>query len=173
VAQSAGIGHGTSFTVRLPRIAAPAVTTTTTGGETMPFAADGRELVGMAILLVDDDVDAGGAVAQLLTLEGAAVTLAHSVADAVRALTAQAFDVAVSDIAMPEQDGFDFLRAVRRHRPELPVIALTAFASDRDRQRVLAAGFQGFLSKPVEAMRLYDALRQAVRQARRRQSARA
>ena len=105
--------------------------------------------------------------------DGERVSLPAQVADAVRALTAQAFDVAVSDIAMPEQDGFDFLRAVRRHSPELPVIALTAFASDRDRQRVLAAGFQGFLSKPVEAMRLYDALRRAVRQARRRQSARA
>ena len=115
----------------------------------------------------------GGAIAQLLTLEGAEVTLTHSVTEAVQALVAKEFDVAVSDIAMPEQDGFDFLRAVRRHRPALPVIALTAYASDRDRQRVLTAGFQGFLSKPVDAMKLYSTLREAVRRARRKHMARA
>jgi CheY-like chemotaxis protein len=74
---------------------------------------------------------------------------------------------------MPEQDGFDFLRAVRRHRPALPVLALTAFASDRDRQRVLAAGFHGFLSKPVDAIKLNDTIRAALARAERQNAARA
>ena len=57
------------------------------------------------------------------------------------------------------QAGFDMLHAVRRHRPSLPVIALTAYASDRDRQRVLAAGFHGFISKPVDAAKLTETIR--------------
>jgi signal transduction histidine kinase/CheY-like chemotaxis protein len=169
-ASSAGLGQGTTFTVTLPRIAAPVSAPPQAGGDTLASANDGRELTGIRMLLVDDDVDAGGAIAELLSLEGAVVTLAHSVAQATAALTAQDFDLAISDIAMPEQDGFDFLRAARRHRPSLPVIALTAFASDRDRQRVLAAGFNGFLSKPIEALRLYDTIRAAVARAARQRA---
>lgn len=166
-AASAGLGQGSTFAVTLPRIPAPAAAPAPGPQDTLARADDGRELLGVRVLLVDDDVDAGGAIAQLLALEGAEVTFVNSVKEAVHELSAQEFDVAVSDIAMPEQDGFDFLRAARRHRPTLPVIALTAFASDRDRQRVLAAGFHGFLSKPIEAVKLYDTVRvTAVRGAR-------
>jgi signal transduction histidine kinase/ActR/RegA family two-component response regulator len=156
-ATSEGIGRGSVFTVTLPRIAAPAAAAERgyMGPATLPITA----LTGVRVLLVDDDVDAGGAVAQLLMLGGASVTLVHNVADAVRTLHQETFDIAISDIAMPEQDGFDLLRAVRRHRPALPVIALTAYASDRDRQRVLAAGFDAFLSKPVAAPELTEGIR--------------
>jgi CheY-like chemotaxis protein/two-component sensor histidine kinase len=166
-AGSAGLGQGATFTVTLPRIAAPIGQVQTTGADTLAAASNGRELPELRILLVDDDSDAGGAIAELLSLEGANVTVAQSVAEATRALAQHDFDVALSDIAMPEQDGFDFLRAARRHRAALPVIALTAFASDRDRQRVLAAGFDGFLSKPIEALKLNDTIRVVVARAAR------
>jgi CheY-like chemotaxis protein len=71
--------------------------------------------------------------------------------DAVRCLEDTTFDVLVSDIAMPGRDGFDLIRHVRAHVDGLPAIALTAFASDGDRQRALAAGFQAHLTKPVSA----------------------
>ena len=169
-ASSPGLGKGSTFTVTLPRIAAPISTPAPVTGDTLVSANDGRELTGIRILLVDDDVDAGGAVAELLSLEGAAVTLTHSVAQATTALARADYDIAISDIAMPEQDGFDFLRAARRHRPSLPVVALTAFASDRDRQRVLAAGFDGFLSKPIEALQLNDTIRATVARAARQRA---
>jgi CheY-like chemotaxis protein len=172
-AASPGLRLGSTFTVTLPRIAAPVGATTAPHPDTLVRGSDGRELPGVRVLLVDDDADAGGAIAQLLSLEGAAVTFVNGVTEAVRALSEHEFDVAVSDIAMPEQDGFDFLRAVRRHRPALPVLALTAFASDRDRQRILAAGFQGFLSKPVDAIKLNDTIRRAVARAGRRSAERA
>ena len=78
-----------------------------------------------------------GAAADGIPLETISVTVSDAATG--RELARHQFDIAVSDIAMPEQDGFDFLRAARRHRPTLPVVALTAFASERDRQRVLAA----------------------------------
>jgi len=172
-AHSGGLDQGAIFTVTLPRIPPPAAAVIVPHSDTLVRPDDGRELVDVRLLLVDDDVDAGGAIAQLLGLEGAIVTFVNGVKDAVRALAQQEFDIAVSDIAMPEQDGFDFLRAARRHRPALPVIALTAFASDRDRQRVLAAGFQAFLSKPVDAIKLNEAIRTAIARAGRRHAARA
>jgi signal transduction histidine kinase/ActR/RegA family two-component response regulator len=172
-AASDGLGHGSTFTVTLPRMPAPADAVAPATHDTLTRAEDGRELSDIRVLLVDDDVDAGGAIAQLLSLEGAAVTFVNSVKEAVRMLGQQDFDVAVSDIAMPEQDGFDFLRAARRHRPHLPVLALTAFASDRDRQRVLAAGFSGFLSKPIDAIKLYDTVRVAAARGARPQPERA
>ncbi|HET9024363.1 MAG TPA: ATP-binding protein, partial [Burkholderiaceae bacterium] len=173
IAASPGLGQGATFTVTLPRIPAPAGATPPAPRDTLARVDDGRELLDLRVLLVDDDVDAGGAVAQLLSLEGADVTFVNSVTEAVRVLLRQDFDIAVSDIAMPEQDGFDFLRAARRHRPSLPVLALTAFASDRDRQRVLAAGFHGFLSKPIDAIKLNDTIRSTVARAARQQAARA
>ena len=169
-ASSPGLGQGTTFTVTLPRIAAPVSVPPARAGDTLVGTGDGRELPGVRILLVDDDVDAGSAVAELLSLEGAVVTLAHSVAQATAALAQRDFDVAISDIAMPEQDGFDFLRAARRQRPSLPVIALTAYATERDRQRVLAAGFNGFLSKPIESLQLNDTIRATVARASRQRA---
>lgn len=78
---------------------------------------------------------------------------AATAAEGVALLGSQAFDVLLSDTGVPDEDGFTFIRRVRTRRPveggRIPAAAITAFARPNDRDRVLAAGFQGFLSKPV------------------------
>jgi signal transduction histidine kinase/ActR/RegA family two-component response regulator len=159
-AASEGPGRGSTFSVSLPCGAEPQVSP-------LPARAQQRDgLVGARVLLVDDDADAGSAVAQLLSLQGAEVTLANSVREAMAHFETGHFDIALSDIAMPEQDGFDLLRAARRYDPKLPVVALTAYAAERDRQRAHSAGFDGFLPKPVDP----DALQPVIDEARRRRA---
>jgi CheY-like chemotaxis protein len=104
--------------------------------------------------VVDDQEDTCTLFNQVLSERGAVVTTARSVEEAVRRLEAADFDVLVSDIAMPLRDGFELIRHVRARSDGLPAIALTAFASADDRERVLAAGFQAHLTKPVAAEHL-------------------
>jgi signal transduction histidine kinase/ActR/RegA family two-component response regulator len=143
-AASGGLGCGAEFTVRLPLVDAPALT------EGARVATASARLADVAVLLVDDEVDAGSAIAQLLLLHGADVTFVHSAREALAALDAGRFDIVLSDIAMPEQDGVDLLRELRVRGHRLPVIAVTAFATGADRQRVTAAGFDQILTKPID-----------------------
>jgi CheY-like chemotaxis protein len=111
------------------------------------------------VLVVDDQEDACALFDHVLTDRGAEVVTARSVDDAIRCLEDTTFDVLVSDIAMPLRDGFELIRHVLEHVDGLPAIALTAFASDVDRQRALAAGFQAHLTKPVSAEQLVRTVR--------------
>ncbi len=110
-------------------------------------------LAGLRVLAVDDDRDTLDVVAELLSLRGAEVVPAASAAEALKALERFDPDVLVSDIGMPERDGYDLIRDIRslgRGPAELPAVAVTAFASPEDRRRALAAGFQVHLPKPVD-----------------------
>ena len=75
-------------------------------------------------------------------------------------------DIVISDLAMPEQDGYDLLRQVQTHFRNLPVMALTAHARAEDQERALAAGFKTYLSKPVEPIRLAKAVAVVLRRQR-------
>ena len=90
------------------------------------------------------------------------VRSAGSAEEALATLTEFAPDILLSDIAMPGEDGYSLIRRVRALGAEqggnVPAIALTALAGENDRQRVLAAGFQGYLSKPVDLDHLAEAL---------------
>jgi PAS domain S-box-containing protein len=155
-ADSAGEGCGATFIVDLP---IRAVHVDEGAGD--PFAADvtptpdamSVRLDGLRVLIVDDAPDARRLLVKVLGEAGAVVIAASSVAEALEALATMNPQVLVSDIAMPGQDGFDLIRQVREMGltfKELPAVALTAFAHKEDRRRVLRAGYQVHVTKPVD-----------------------
>jgi signal transduction histidine kinase/PAS domain-containing protein/ActR/RegA family two-component response regulator len=156
---SPGEGQGASFTVRLP------LTVSHEGGGPsrhvgQTAAADYRfsDLSGIKVLVVDDQADARDLIRRVLTECGADVATAASVDEALAAITETGPDVLVSDIGMPDVDGYELLRRVRALGPAsgggVPAIALTAFSRSDDRTRALRAGFLAHVSKPVEPSEL-------------------
>src|SRR5215204_384631 len=110
-------------------------------------------LGGIRVLVVNDQPDGLEMIEHALTHEGAVVQTATSAETAAAALDRQPFDVVVTDVAMPEADGFTLMRRVQSGSPavrDVPGIAVTAYAGPGDRERVAAGGFQGFLTKPIE-----------------------
>jgi CheY-like chemotaxis protein len=111
-------------------------------------------LDGLRILVVDDEADGREAIAKVLELRGAEVKTASSVREAVQLLKQSRLDVLVSDIGLPDEDGYDLIQQVREFEDEetrnLPALALTAFAREEDSLRALSAGFQRHASKPIE-----------------------
>jgi signal transduction histidine kinase/ActR/RegA family two-component response regulator len=176
VAASPGPGRGSTFTIKLPLLA----TSEPTGAlrPRHPKAADGLSnvLLGrldrVRVLLVDDEPNANEAVQALLDSCGAEVRMAGSSAQALQMLDAWKPDVLISDIAMPEEDGYVLIRKIRARGPEksgnIPAAALTAYATTEDRVSILAAGFQMYLSKPADPSELIAVV--ASLAARRRRS---
>ena len=158
-ADSAGVGQGATFTLTLPihamasRTAGPAPDT--------GISAD-VVLTGARVLVVDDQHDARELVRYLLEERGAQVTTATSAGDALHELADRRFDVLVADIGMPEQDGISLIRAVRSlpdtRGGRMPAIAVTAYATVRERDEALRAGFNWHLAKPVEPDQLIAAV---------------
>ena len=145
-ATSAGRGTGTRFVLQLPRLQSA------DSGVSLSDSIDRPNLSGKRILVVDDDADSREITAKALAGTGAAVTQASSGPDAIERWRAQPFDVLICDLAMPGMDGFEVLRTIRGtpgvdgHQSR--AIALTALASDSDRQAVLDAGFDDHIVKP-------------------------
>ncbi|HEX7672318.1 MAG TPA: ATP-binding protein [Polyangiaceae bacterium] len=150
-AHSDGVGKGAAFTVSLP---VRAVIPSTPASPVPPIGTPtAYPLAGVRILVVDDEADARDLLATVLTQAGAAVKTAPSAAAGYEAFLSVPPDVLVSDIGMPGEDGFTFIRRIRALSPTaggaVPAIALTAFAREEDRARALAAGFTTHLGKPV------------------------
>jgi CheY-like chemotaxis protein len=111
------------------------------------------KLDGVNVLIVEDDADARSALRVVLELAGARARIASSAAEAVTAMESEPPDVVVSDIAMPDEDGYSLvskLRALDRSGGQLVTVALTGHASDFDRDRALRAGFDAHVGKPVD-----------------------
>jgi CheY-like chemotaxis protein len=145
-APSPGPGGGATFSVVLP--AREGTAPDRPAGRLAPVRLD-----GLTILLADDDADTRETVATMLEDLGARIVATRSADEALAALDAAAPDLLLSDIGMPERDGFALLRSVRaRSGPvaALPAVALTAYAGLDDRQRVLDAGFAAHVPKPVD-----------------------
>jgi CheY-like chemotaxis protein len=127
-----------------------------------PSTPVGAPLSGLRILVVDDEEDMRDLVAMLVERAGADVTRASSVFDAVQLAEARPFDLVVSDLAMPDEDGYDLLRRLRgsvhSYARAVPVVAITAYARAEDRRRVMQAGFAQHVPKPVEPGRLVSTL---------------
>jgi signal transduction histidine kinase/CheY-like chemotaxis protein len=155
-ASSAGKNQGATFTVVLP---VPLNQTAARVNLLVSQASlEGtrhlRQLKGVKVLLVDDEPDALDLVSRLLTDCEATLTLAESAKAANSLLASFTPDVIVSDIGMPTQDGYDFMRVLRKQGLKIPAIALTAFASSEDRIRSIQAGYQMHLTKPFEPAEL-------------------
>ena len=158
-ADSAGLGQGATFTLTLPiRAIAPR----TVASSPSAGIHDDVVLTGVRVLVVDDQHDARELVRYVLEERGAEVTTATSAGDALHELADRCFDVLVADIGMPEQDGISLIRAVRS-LPEtrggrMPAIAVTAYATVRERDEALRAGYNWHLAKPVEPNQLIAAV---------------
>ena len=153
-ADSGGLGQGATFTVRLPTLAPREA-----GAEAAPSPpaagpAPARvRLDGLRIILVDDAPDGRDVLALVLRIAGADVVAVGTVNAALAAFDAARPDVIVSDIGMPDEDGYALIRQVRAREAgegRTPAIALTGYVRPEDRARILAAGFQTHVRKPVD-----------------------
>jgi CheY-like chemotaxis protein len=128
-------------------------------------------LTGMNVLLVEDDDDTREALRLALVSRGALVTAAAGAKEALAAVQRALPDVVVSDIAMPDEDGYAFLRKLRSLKPErggrVPAVALTAFGSREARELSRECGFHYHLEKPIDPAKLADVLLGLVRLTRR------
>jgi PAS domain S-box-containing protein len=166
--ESAGKGQGATFTVRLPIVAVYSGEARSDeaarpmASRTSLAAPTATALSGITVLVVDDDHESRELLTVTLETYGAGVVTAASAADAVQALGAHSVHVLLSDIAMPGEDGYSVIRAIRAHEASwhshLPAAALTSFTGDDDRQRALKAGFDAHLAKPIDAHSLIEAV---------------
>ncbi len=157
---SEGQDRGATFTVRLPETApllspvseVPSRSGRSAGAADGDRAAAEPALDGIRVLLVEDDPDQRELVGRLLRQHGARVTAVASAADARARLASAQPDVVVSDIALPEEDGYALIRDLRNRRGDaVPAVALTAYARDEDRARATAAGYDMHVSKPADS----------------------
>jgi CheY-like chemotaxis protein/anti-sigma regulatory factor (Ser/Thr protein kinase) len=160
-AESGGVGRGATFTVTLP---------TTQLSGVMPDGVSAHDLLtppplrldGLRVVIVDDEPDARELVGAILEQQGATVTVTTSAAEALRAVEREQPHVFVSDIGMPDEDGYTLIRKIReraspRERP-VPALALTAYAGAQDAKLALQAGFSRHMVKPVVPAQLIDAV---------------
>jgi len=161
-AQSAGEGQGSQFSFLLPVHAVQLDETNQEPGGTagsedsdapLTVSLPLVRLEGLRVLVVDDQPDARRLLSKVLEHAGAAVTTAESAAEALELLPAARAEILISDLGMPEQDGFDLIRRVRElgyRAKELPAIALSGFANKEYQRQALLAGFQVHIPKPVD-----------------------
>jgi PAS domain S-box-containing protein len=159
-ARSEGPGKGAEFVVELPIFITRRSAESLEQDNVDPRAVDGTvpSLIGLRILAVDDEPDALGVVSAILGSAGAEVKTATSVSQAVDLINQWRPDVLISDIGMPDEDGYELIRKVRARpsdkQKNIPAIALTAFARAQDRLKVLSAGYQMHVPKPIEPLEL-------------------
>lgn len=163
-AESAGHGLGSRFTVCFPAAGRPTTAQTPRSNarganKTAPLE-ERISIVGMRVLVLDDEVEMRKMIAAVLRGAGASVVTAASAAEAFDQLSEQSFDLLVSDIAMPTEDGHSLARRVRARDDEtsrIPAIALTAYGGPLQRQLALAAGFDEYVKKPFAPQELIRA----------------
>ncbi len=158
-AKSPGEGQGSTFVLSLPITVvheAPPQKVRPKEHESEEFDCSDKPLSGVKVLVLDDEPDARQLVGRVLRDCGAEVAVAESAGEAIRLVESFRPDIVVSDIGMPEQDGYGFIRQVRGRlaAKTLPAVALTAFARSEDRKRALLAGFQTHVAKPVDPAEL-------------------
>jgi PAS domain S-box-containing protein len=161
-AQSDGEGLGSSFTVELPLKAFQEPSQLNSTLPVITSLATSKALKGIRLLVLDDEPTSCDLLARALHHSGAEVKTAFSVRQALEILEQWRADVLISDICMPEEDGYDFIQKVRALSPEegrdIPAVAVTAHAANEDRARSLSEGFQIHLTKPFEIDELVTAV---------------
>ncbi|MBN3885337.1 MAG: PAS domain-containing protein [Nostoc sp.] len=157
MADSPGVGFGATFTVQLPLLnVEPEIK------QPDELPQPGLELTGIRVLTVDDDPDARELLTVLLTEYGAKVLTVASATEVLANLESFQPDVLVSDIGMPEVDGYSLIQQIRTLTPEkggeIPAIALTAYARVEDSQRAITSGYQRHVTKPLDPEELVQAV---------------
>ncbi len=154
-AQSAGEGQGATFTVQIPMLSSA-------NHRAEPDdRSSGDNLSGFSILIVEDDPDTRELLVFLLTQRGAVVTAAASATQALEILAQLPLSLIISDIGMPDMDGYMLLQHIRSNanqNQQIPAIALTAYAGEMNQQRALEVGFQRHLTKPIDPAALTRAI---------------
>ena len=165
-AESEGANRGATFTVELPVLeSAPTIAATEHDVPERSRPAYEGELTvlpDVTVLVVDDQDYTRDVVAAIIRLTQARVHVAASVREGLKLLDEHEPDVVICDIAMPQEDGYDFVRTVRAQTgpsSETPIVALTAYSRPQDRIRALDAGFNEYLKKPVEPTELVETIR--------------
>jgi CheY-like chemotaxis protein/nitrogen-specific signal transduction histidine kinase len=163
-AESPGVGRGATFTIRLPLVEAAMGVV---DQSQLKLARTQQLLSGLNVLLVDDDSDTLKLMETALKRRHANVTAVSSAGEAIQAISKRRPDVLVSDIAMPDEDGYGLIEKVRLlengESQNIPAVAITAYAKEEDRERALAAGFQIYLAKPVELTELISVVARAAK----------
>ena len=165
-AQSEGLGHGAVFTVELPlaqeRRDPARAEERRREVERRRSRKGAVRLDGLHVLLVEDDDDSRKLLGTMLRRHGARVTSTKSAAEAFSAFSHGLPDVLISDIGMPDEDGYAFIRKLRalplEKGGQTPAIALTGYASRKDRERALAAGYHQHVAKPIEQAEMIAAI---------------
>jgi PAS domain S-box-containing protein len=165
-ADSQGEGKGAMFTINLPLLPDESASLTSEQNDPTFLTSNSLPLNGIRVLVVDDDTDSRDIIAFVLEQDGAFVIAVSSAFEALESLAEIKPDVLISDIGMPEMDGYMLIHQVRDLTPEeggkIPAIALTAFARNNDQQEALKAGFQMHLSKPIDPQKLIAAITKVV-----------
>ncbi|MBM0744237.1 GAF domain-containing protein [Phormidium sp. CLA17] len=167
--ESLGEGQGATFTVELPFL--QTVNPVEAMTDPILVQSDTPPLANLRVLVVDDELDSREFVAFVVEQAGAEVTAVNSAIEALQQLSTTSFDLLLSDIGMPEMDGYELMRQISKTASEpgsqapmlaqpaaLPAIALTAYAGEMNQQQALAVGFQAHISKPVEPDELIKAI---------------
>lgn len=154
-AESLGDGQGATFTVSLPLLTAQPQSHQAQEDDCKKLSSNiQQQLSGVQVLVVDDDADSREFIGFVLEMEGAKVTQIESAAQALLILPEIKADILVSDVGMPDMDGYMFIGQIRTLPPEqggnISAIALTAYAGEYDKQQALLSGFQMHLAKPIE-----------------------
>ena len=150
--ESRGENQGATFTVELPIL--PTANFIEEVTDTTEAQSDYLLLANLHVLVVDDEPDSRDFVAFVLKEAGAKVTAVGSASEALQLLSTTPFDILLSDIGMPEMDGYALIREIRKSRDDrgrnLPAIALTAYAGEYEQREAIVSGFQSHLAKPVD-----------------------
>jgi PAS domain S-box-containing protein len=162
--ENRGNSHGAIFTIQLPLPSGELSSETLARASSALREAQSEvpSLEGLRILVVDDETDALDLIAVELAQHGAKVKGVGNAADALTALEQSEFDLLISDIGMPNTDGYDLIRQIRQQEEgknrKIPAVALTAYARVQDRMQSVMAGFSTHISKPVEVNELVTVL---------------
>jgi PAS domain S-box-containing protein len=162
--ESLGVGLGATFTVRLPLMPTQVI-----ANQNRPSSELSSNLNGVQVLVVDDEPDSREFVAFVLEQAGASVLTATTADEALALLMQSKPTILLSDIGMPDMDGYMLMQQVRALPPEqggrVRAIALTAYAGDFNQQQALQAGFQQHVSKPIEPERLIQVISSLIKSA--------
>ena len=155
IADSPGVDRGATFTVKLPLVQQPTQEALSGNAD-----EDFLSLQGLKILLIEDDADSREVFSLTLEQHGAEVIAVESVKQGLAEYERSDPDLIISDLAMPDEDGYTLIKTIRNgeKKSQIPAIALTAFATEEDKQQALKAGFNLHLSKPVQFDKLVESL---------------